>query len=1083
MKKINYPAFGILNLHKICFILAFLCLFCRHAYCIAGFGTSKNESNKPFIHHNTMLADPCSPISTLPCSSLLVSLPFNLTFNATGAIFASIFATHRNALTALTYNFDDFSVISMPVAASTNIDFLPGGNPVPAGFIGDTGLPYDSTRKFGWIDPVTKQPVSLEANMRIRTGTTDAKLRSLVAMQANTNNQHPGTWEYSVPNGKYTVTVSAGDDGYYDSDHQLNVEGLPTISDFRPSSSNKHRSGIATVQVSDGKLTIDATGGINTKMNYLTFTPATTVADTQPPTASLRLVGALKSPGVYNDQAQVFITANDLGGSGLTSLQYSINNGTYINYTKPFVISTAGNYSIKVKAADANNNQKITNAYTFTVSQTTGAMMVLNNPDAFPANDHLVFSFIQIPWRRTSPDTTAYNANHSKVKLRISNKGTGKLTVSNLTLSNSLAWKIVSVNSDTTGKMPVGIVPAAFADVTIQFIARNAATRLKVFNDTLTIVSNDSINPVKKVTLSGIWQAAGESTNEPYAQQIISAFGFATITGYGHDDGDINGTTRVPNSSEVNAAYFVIADPSRPVTVHQMAAYHGCCSAVESFTYFAKGSSTITTLFTHTYFDGQSVLPRFTNTTKGPAQGTFTPTGAVGFKIGSSYSDRTKNFNGLIGIRFLKVYRADGNIVPNAYIMDCDYLGTSATNYDYQDNIYYVENIKPDSGSLHYSELAALPNTAINFKPTLTGSSNSFIVTLKNQGKTYPDGTGDSPIQLKSAAIVGPNAAEFTVSALKTFNLAEQATTTLTVKFNPASVGIKNAALVVKYNNALSPLRVPLYGIANNTTSTVNVIKRIKGGSDVNLTIGNNLYVSDMAYRKGSVRLDHQTIISNVAGTDIDSLYVTYLSALTDNAETSYEIPVTNGNYLVRMHFVENYWTTAGSRIFNTTLENKLVLQNFDIYSEVGYRAALVKDFNTTVSDGVLNIKFNPTANRVALAGLELFQVTNTSSLFASELTNESFIEKGSKKKITVFPNPNSGSTFYLSASNYAKHESVLLSITNMSGRLLQTQKFITDDQGMASTFVTFYNKLSKGIYIINAKSSSGNLYSKLLVE
>jgi hypothetical protein len=450
--------------------------------------------------------------------------------------------------------------------------------------------------------------------------------------------------------------------------------------------------------------------------------------------------------------------------------------------------------------------------------------------------------------------------------------------------------------------------------------------------------------------------------------------------------------------------------------------------------------------------------------------------------VGSSYSDRTKNFNGLIGIRFLKVFGDDGNIIPDAYILDCDYLGTAVTNYDYQDNVYYVNNIKPDSGSLHHSELAALPKTAVNFDPINTGATTSFLLTFKNQGVIYPDGTGDSPITLKSAVISGPDASEFSVSALKTFTLAEQATTTLTVRFSPTSVGIKNAALLVNYNSGVSPLRVPLYGIANNANSTVSVVKRIKGGSDVNLTIGNQVYESDKNYRQGSIKFDSQPVVTGVAGTDIDSLYISYLSAAVDKGQTRYEIPVTNGDYLVRLHFVENFWTVPGSRIFNATIENKVGLQNFDIFSEVGYRTALVKDFNATVTDGSLSIKFDPTADRVALAGLELFKINAIPSLFAKALA-PSLTPAITGKNITLFPNPNSGGAFSLNAANFPVNESVKLSISSMSGKLIQTETFNTDQSGSAGVYVTLKSKLQRGVYIINTHSSSGSLYAKLLVQ
>lgn len=997
--------------------------------------------------------------------------------------YAAIYATHRSATTAVTYNFDDFSIIGtdIPVSQSVNIDFLPSGSTVPAGYTGDTGLPFDATRKYGWIDPVTKQPADLQANMRIRTGTGDEKLRSIVQMQASTAGQRPGTWEYTVPNGQYRVTVSAGDDGYYDSNHEINVEGLPTITDFIPSASSKYKSAIATVQVSDGKLTIDATGGSNTKMNYLTFEPATPVTDATLPTASARFTGTLKSAGVYDGQVQVIITANDLGGSGLASLQYSINNGTYVNYTAPFNITAAGNYTLKVKAVDANNNQRITSDYTFSVAaqSSKGVYMVLKNPDAFPSNDRLIFSLIQVPWRRTDP-ITPYNANHDKIKLQIGNEGTARLNINKLTLSKPAAWKIVTASGDSTGTVPIGINPGASTDVTIQFRARDAASTRSFFTDTLTIASNDSLAPVKKVVLVGLWQKEGESIYEPYASQIISAFGFKTTTGFGHDDGNINGTTRVPNSSEVVASYFVKADPSKPVTVHQMAAYHGCCAAVESFQYYRKGSPTPNTVFTHNSLDGQSLMPRLANTSSSPAMGTFNPTTAFGIKVGSSYSDRTKNADGLIGIRVMKVMDANGNIVPNAYILDCDYVGIAATNYDYQDNVYYVDNIKPDSGSVHYSDLAATPVTAVNFDPTLTGASTSVTISVKNTGLTYPDGTTDSDIALKGVSITGPNASEFSVTALKTSTLKVQVTTPLTVKFTPSSVGIKNAALLVNYNSASAPLRIPLYGIGNSSTSTVNVIRRIKaGGGDANVTIGNNVYETDKNFRKGSVKLDQQVSPTGVAGTDIDSLYLSYLSAATALAETRLEIPVTNGDYLVRMHFVENYWTAPASRVFSTFIENQEVLTNFDIFREVGYRAALVKDFSTTVNDGVLTLRFNPTADRVGIAGVELFQVSNNS---VAALQVNRLLDAGTKK-ITVYPNPNSGNSFYLNANNFAKGENVLVSISNMSGKLLQTEKFVTDDTGTASLYITLLTKLDRGVYIINATSLTGNLSSKLLVE
>lgn len=1005
--------------------------------------------------------------------------------------YAGIYGSYRNGTAAITYTFDDFTAtsLSVPVSQSININFQPASAAIPSGYIADTGLPFDPTRKFGWISPTTRQPLDLQANMRLRTGSGDVKQLSLVQMQATTSPQVPGTWEYAVTNGFYRVTISAGDYGYYDSNNQINIEGVPAIADFSQSSANKFRIATATVQVTDGKLTIDATGGVNSKLNYLTFTPATPVTDDTLPVASARLVGTLKSPGAYDDQVQVFLSATDAGGSGLASLQYSINGGAATNYKAPFLLSTAGNYNLAVKAVDGNGNTATT-TYTFSVipQSNSGAYMVLKNMDAFPSNDRLVFSLIQVPWRRTSPDTTPFNANHDKVRLRVSNKGTGKLKISGLTLSDAVDWKIISVGADTTATLPFSVASQTYTDITINFRAKDPATRLKVLTDTLTIASNDSIAPVKKIILTGIWQKEGESTNEPFAQQLLNAFGFSSIAGYAANDGSIDGKTRVPNSSEVNADYFVQADKSKPIKVVQLAAYHGCCSAVESIRYFTKGSAASSNIFTHNNLDGQSVLPRLTGSATNLAQSTFTPPGVFGFRVGSSSSDRKQNFNGLLGIRVLKVLDEKGNVVPNAYFLDCDYLGTSYTNYDYQDNIYYVENIRPDSGSVHYSNLVPLPNTAYTFDPTLTGASKTIPVTLKNTGTTYSDSTADPAIQVKSIQLVGPNAAEFSTGSFSTTTLALQGTKIINVKFNPQSVGIKNAALIVNYNSGSSPLRIPLYGVANTTTSTVNVIKRIKGGADYNVTIGNNLYEADKNYRKGSIKLDMQVIASAIDGTDIDSLYQTYLSAAADLAETRYEIPVTNGDYQVRMHFVENYWTDKGLRVFGVNIENQQVLPNFDIISEVPYRTALVKDFPVTVNDGVLTIKFNPTANRVALASLELFQVSNNTAAARTMVVTSTEMPQdpdltSSAKKISVFPNPNTGSSCHIVLANFGKNEDGVITITDTWGKPVQTQKFTTDNSGSNESLVTFNKVMTNGVYMINVRSNSGSAFAKLLVQ
>ncbi|MFT2011396.1 malectin domain-containing carbohydrate-binding protein [Pontibacter sp. 13R65] len=1023
---------------------------------------------------------------TLPASSLgtLTFGPSNINTTLTpGTYQATVTASASNYQTATMQI--NLTVTGTSSAQEVKINFQPSGSSTPSDYLADTGLPYDASRSYGWVHPSTKQPLDMSANMRQRNTADDIRLRTLNQMQSTVS----GSWEYAVPNGNYNVTVSVGDPSYVDSRHSINVEGVSAISNFAPSSQIKFRSATVAVDVTDGKLTIDAAGGTNTKINYLIISPTTPGADIIPPTADIRFAGTSLSPNVYKDEVQISLNASDTGGSGLSFVQYSLNNGPFTNYTAPFKLSTVGNHTIRAKAVDGNNNQTITDAYSFSITTVTqsNAYLVLQNMDKFLSPDVLTFSRIQIPWRRMNPDSTytPYNSNHDKVRLRIHNKGTGALVIHNLALTNTSAWKIATLNGaayDASTALPLTVNSKAFAEVVIEFIAVNPASRVTVLQGELNITSNDDLSPFKKVTLLGLWQNRGEGNYEPYAQEIINAFGLKTRVGFNANDGSTNkGTRVVANSDEIISPYFVRADPSKPVYVIQMAAYHGCCSQTERIEWHAKGSTTVTSIFTHIGLDGQTLLPRKGNSNPVPADGSFSPSGAFGLKVQRSYTDRTLNFEGKIGIRIWKAVDANGNIIPNAYLIGMDYLTSPFVNYDYQDNIYYVSNLKPEVGAAYFSELEASPS-AVDFGTVMAGSSKNLSIVLSNLGKTHPDGSSDPSISIRSLEVVGPDSSEFTAALPSTTTLATQGTTSSSVTFKPTSRGIKNAVLLVHYNNAASPLRVPLYGISNDESTNIVLVKRIKGAADTGVSIGGVPWEADISYRSGSIKLDRQNVTTPIASTDHDVLYQTYLSASSDLAETRYAIPnLPSGNYLVRMHFVENFFSAAGSRVFNITMENTAKLTAFDIYSGVGYRTALVKDFDINVTDGTLNIRFNPTANRVAIAGLEIFRAT--SSINSPGAITESLQRATEDLKVQVYPNPSTGDRIQMSLNGFGQQEKVRVSIYDITGRAVESIEVDVDAHGASSTNIATSRRLNRGLYIIKAQSIGGETHTRLIIE
>ncbi len=689
------------------------------------------------------------------------------------------------------------------------------------------------------------------------------------------------------------------------------------------------------------------------------------------------------------------------------------------------------NLPFNSKENSQNKPQLIVETSSGTVTQ-SNVKLFIENLNKFPSNDLFVFSKVQVPWSR---DGKYYNANHDSLTVRIHNKGMNTLIIKNLVLSNNTTWnfvKLKGVDYVPSSSLPLSIGSGTYADLTVKFVAVDQATRVKILRDTLTIVSNDDKFPSKQVFFSGIWQRKGESNNEPYSQEIITTFGFKTLTGFSHTDPNYGDTNKL-KGDEIRPSYFVRADNARPVSIIQMGAYHGCCTFTERIMWYAKGSETVNTVFTHIAKDAQSLLPR-KGTPATPAEGTFTPATSFGFKVGGKdYTDARKNPGGKIGIRVWKALDAAGKIIPNSYIISNDYLGSQYTNYDYNDNMYFVRNVKPEKGSAFYSALKAAPS-ALDFGEKLLQSANSLTLNLSSLGQNYTDGSQDPAITISSVAIVGENKSEFSATMPVKTILNPQEGTTLTVKFNPVSQGLKIADLLINYNNS-QPLRVPLYGIAKSSGTTVTANYRINSGSATSITINGKIWSADNQYSFDNLEPYTNSQLTQIAGTDEDPLYLKEQSSNGDKKPFRYEFPVSNGDYAVRLHFAEIYWGApgsgfaggAGSRVMSVSLENQLRLINLDVSQEVGGATTLVKNIPVTVTDGKLSINFSASVNRPMVVAVEVYS-------FRSSVARPADFVENSFKKVRIYPNPVQNTLNIQFPTNY--HGNCNLQIVDAVGRI-----------------------------------------------
>lgn len=121
-----------------------------------------------------------------------------------------------------------------------------------------------------------------------------------------------------------------------------------------------------------------------------------------------------------------------------------------------------------------------------------------------------------------------------------------------------------------------------------------------------------------------------------------------------------------------------------------------------------------------------------------------------------------------------------------------------------------------------------------------------------------------------------------------------------------------------------------------------------------------------------------------IANTEDDFLY----QSERFSSDLSYSIPITNGDYLVSIHLAEVYFGTFrdGTRVFSATAEGETVFGPTNILTTVGPNAALVESTTVTVTDGVLDIDFNPIIENPKVSAIEIIPTTVVNSITAPSI-------------------------------------------------------------------------------------------------
>ncbi len=133
-------------------------------------------------------------------------------------------------------------------------------------------------------------------------------------------------------------------------------------------------------------------------------------------------------------------------------------------------------------------------------------------------------------------------------------------------------------------------------------------------------------------------------------------------------------------------------------------------------------------------------------------------------------------------------------------------------------------------------------------------------------------------------------------------------------------------------------------------------------------------FVADTGFTGGST-INHANTI-DLSGVTNPAPMALYQTARVGNF--SYTIPsaafAAGSSHTVRLHFAETFWTAAGSRLFNVTINGTQVLSSFDIFATAGAKnKAVIEQFTVNAnSNGQYVIQFTSVKDNSLVSGIEI---------------------------------------------------------------------------------------------------------------
>ena len=591
------------------------------------------------------------------------------------------------------------SVNAEVVAAIGKYNFSNQAAPVPFGYVKDYGQAFDAARGYGWVQQATSTPVDATLNGRDRNVEADQRTDSFIHMQyccdVRTGTITPVSWEKVVPPGVYDVTVAVGDATATTATHRITVEGTLAIDNFvqNATSTVMHQTATVRVTVTDGRLTIDANGGKNTKLDYVDIAEVRKeIIGTSPvngatdvvPSASITLVSEVALDPASLNASTIVVSA---GGSAVATAVSLAGDGTTVTVDPVIDLPENAVITVATTGIRSSVNQAV-QPLTFTFA-TSGA-----SPQPGKIGVNASEEFLGVGLRNVY--STVNNDPRAGKPVVISNTGAGLLQVTGLVLSGPQA----SYFAFDPGQ-PTSFTLAPGGQLPVNVLFRPTLQQVENYAQ-LTITSTDPNAPAVVVALTAVNASGYEGLNEPHVSQLTRVLGYTTNIG---SENYVVSKSPLPVGDEVISTGWRRVNPQAPVGLVPVAHFSTrTTTPVGSTGWYIKPPGSQVAV------PNRSPLHNFeggTDISGGENQRLFpVPTGSTSFNPGantfgiygaySDFLDDRFNYGKLHNFRTYPVKGPGGVQIPNTWLVILDPTAYGGKNWDYNDYMWLLTNATPD---------------------------------------------------------------------------------------------------------------------------------------------------------------------------------------------------------------------------------------------------------------------------------------------------------------------------------------------------------------------------------------------------